>query len=285
MKIDLHCHSHYSDGQLSVSELINRAHNMQVDALALTDHDTVDGVQELMDLQSQQKRQMHIVSGVEISTSWHGFDIHILGLNVDHTDPTFLAQLAKQSERRRERALKIDEKLQKAGIDGAFELASRYAGKGQISRSHFARALVALQAVSDPQQAFKRYLGKGKRAHVAPQWMTIEQAVECIQQAGGQAVLAHPGHYDMTAKWLRRLVSQFAECGGDGIEANHPHLAPVKQSLITELALQYELKGSSGSDFHFPSRWTELGKNLTMPEQIEPLWQNWHWNKADEQLG
>lgn len=277
MKIDLHCHSYYSDGQLSIAELVDRAHNMQVDVLALTDHDTVQGVEELIKVQAKQKRKMHIVSGVEVSTSWHGFDIHILGLNVDHHNETFLAQLHEQSLRRQQRAIKIDKKLQKAGVEGALELAQRYAGKGQISRSHFARALVSMQVVRDPQDAFKRYLGKGKKAHVAPVWITIEQAVEMIHAANGQAVLAHPGHYDMTAKWLRRLVGEFAEFGGDAMEVNHPHLAESKGQLITELALQHNLKGSSGSDFHFPSRWTELGKNLTMPEQIEPLWQNWQW--------
>lgn len=275
MKIDLHCHSHYSDGQLSPAELVLRAQNMQVDVLALTDHDTVAGIDELIEAQTLQKRPMSIVPGVEISTLWHGFDIHVLGLGVAHQDSAFLQRLSDQSQVRQERALKIAEKLAKCGVPDCFEMAQRFAGKGQISRSHFARALVSQQIVNDAQEAFKRYLGKGKKAHVKANWMSIEDAVKTIHDAKGQAVLAHPGHYDMTAKWLRRLVSEFAQAGGDGMEVNHPHLAPSKQQLITELALQHNLKGSSGSDFHFPSRWTELGKNLQMPDAIQPLWHNW----------
>ena len=275
MKIDLHCHSLYSDGQLSVGELLDRAHNMQVDALSLTDHDTVAGVQELIDLQATYKRRLHIVPGIELSTSWHGFDIHIIGLNVDHTDKIFLNRLTKQTDYRQERALKIGYKLEKAGIEGTYQIARRMAGIGQITRAHFARALLEQQVVRDLDGAFKKYLGKGKRAHVKPNWISIEEAVTWIDEAGGQAVLAHPGHYDMTTKWLRRLVTDFSESGGVGIEANHPHLAPNKRQVIEQIAIENNLLASAGSDFHFPSRWTELGKNLKMSDKLTPVWHNW----------
>ncbi|WJG10850.1 PHP domain-containing protein [Aliiglaciecola sp. LCG003] len=274
-KIDLHSHSHYSDGHLSPEELLMRAHNMQVDVLALTDHDTVQGIAELLEYQQEYKRDLTIIPGVEISTSWHGFDIHIVGLNVDHQDSLLLERLACQSKRREDRALKIAHKLDKAGVPGIYEIAKSLAGKGQITRAHFARALIKQQAVSDMESAFKKYLGKGKKAHVKPEWISFEEAIQWIQEAGGQAVLAHPGHYDMTAKWLRRLVGEFAAANGDGIEANHPHLAATKRQLLVELTLEHKLLASTGSDFHFPSRWTELGKNLSVPDKLTPIWHNW----------
>jgi predicted metal-dependent phosphoesterase TrpH len=275
MKIDLHSHTHYSDGHLSPKELIDRAHNMQVNVLAITDHDTVDGIQEAMDYQSAQKRSMKIMSGVEISTSWHNFDIHILGLNVNHNNAQFLARLDQQSKERDRRAQQMSDKLAKVGIENVFEDAKTLAGKGQITRAHFARVLVERRVVKDFEAVFKKYLGKGKKAHVKPQWVAIEEAVSWIQDAGGKAVLAHPGHYDMTSKWLKRLVAQFANAGGDGMEVVHSHLTPERKKMLADLASEHNLQASSGSDFHYPNRWTELGKNLKLPEQLVPIWHDW----------
>jgi len=275
MKIDLHSHTHYSDGHLSPKELIDRAHNMQVNVLAITDHDTVDGIQEAMDYQSSQKRSMQILSGVEISTSWHNFDIHILGLNVDHNDQQFLARLEQQSKERDRRAQQMSDKLAKVGIDNVFEQAKTLAGKGQITRAHFARVLVERRVVKDFDAVFKKYLGKGKKAHVKPQWIDMAEAIMWIQDAGGKAVLAHPGHYDMTTKWLKRLVEEYADAGGDGMEVIHSHLTPERKKLLADIAAEHNLQASSGSDFHYPNRWTELGKNLSLPEQLVPIWHDW----------
>jgi predicted metal-dependent phosphoesterase TrpH len=276
MKIDLHSHTHYSDGHLSPKELIDRAHNMQVNVLAITDHDTVDGIQEAMNYQAKQKRSMQILSGVEISTSWHNFDIHILGLNVDHTQSEFLARLDQQSQERDRRAQQMSDKLAKVGIENVFEEAKALAGKGQVTRAHFARVLVQRQVVKDFDAVFKKYLGKGKKAHVKPQWIEIAQAISWIQDAGGKAVLAHPGHYDMTTKWLKRLVAEFAHAGGDGMEVIHSHLTPERKKLLADIAAEHNLQASSGSDFHYPNRWTELGKNLSLPEQLVPIWHDWN---------
>ena len=275
MKIDLHSHTHYSDGHLSPKELIDRAHNMQVNVLAITDHDTVDGIQEAMDYQSAQKRSMQILSGVEISTSWHNFDIHILGLNVAHQDPLFLARLEQQSKERDRRAQQMSDKLAKVGIDNVFEQAKTLAGKGQVTRAHFARVLVERRVVKDFDAVFKKYLGKGKKAHVKPQWIDMAEAIMWIQDAGGKAVLAHPGHYDMTTKWLKRLVEEYADAGGDGMEVIHSHLTPERKKLLADIAAEHNLQASSGSDFHYPNRWTELGKNLSLPEQLVPIWHDW----------
>ncbi|KXI29775.1 PHP domain-containing protein [Paraglaciecola hydrolytica] len=276
MKIDLHSHTHYSDGHLSPKELIDRAHNMQVDVLAITDHDTIDGIAEAQAYQAGQKRKLHILPGVEISTSWHNFDIHILGLHVDHHDPIFLQRLAAQSAERDRRAQQISDKLAKVGINDVFADAKTMAGVGQVTRAHFARVLLARQLVNDMEAAFKKYLGKGKKAHVSPQWISIDEAISWIHDAGGKAVLAHPGHYDLSTKWLKRLVAEFSLAGGDGMEVIHSHLSPEKKKLLADLASQHQLMASSGSDFHYPNRWTELGKNLTLPSQLVPIWRDWN---------
>ncbi|MCF2949953.1 PHP domain-containing protein [Paraglaciecola aquimarina] len=281
MKIDLHSHTHYSDGHLSPKELIDRAHNMQVNVLSITDHDTVNGIDEALLYQAQQKRQMQILPGVEISTSWHNFDIHILGLNVDHNDPVFLERLEQQSQERDRRAQQMSDKLAKAGIENVLSEAKELAGVGQLTRAHFARVLVQRKVVNDFDSVFKKYLGKGKRAHVKPKWISIQEAVTWIQEAGGKAVLAHPGHYDMTTKWLRRLVAEFAQAGGDGMEVIHSHLTPERKKLLADMAQEHDLYASSGSDFHFPNRWTELGKNLSLPEQLVPIWHDWELTSID----
>ncbi|MFZ8200795.1 PHP domain-containing protein [Alteromonas portus] len=275
MKIDLHSHTKFSDGHLTPEELILRAHTMQVDALAVTDHDTVAGLEEAHATQSKQKRALTIIDGVEISTTWHSFDIHIVGLNVDRHCPTFLKRLQGQSETREARAAKIADKLEKCGFEGVLARAKALAGVGQVTRAHFARVLVNNYGVPSMDAAFKKYLGKGKRAAVKAEWPSIETAIEWIHDAGGQAVLAHPAHYDMTAKWLRRLVALFEQAGGDAIETAFPGINKTKQELINELAQTHQLLASAGSDFHFPSRWTELGKNLGISTKLTPVWHNW----------
>lgn len=252
-----------------------RAQTMQVDVLAITDHDTVSGLDAAHKAQSEQKRPMAIVDGVEISTLWHGFDIHIVGLHIDRHNAEFLARLQSQSHIRQERAEAIAAKLAKCGFEGTLERALKLAGPGQVTRAHFARVLVNNYGVPSMEAVFKKYLGKGKRAAVKAQWPTIEDAIMWIHQAGGVAVLAHPAHYDMTAKWLRRLVAQFSEAGGDAMETAFPGMNKNKQDLINELVQTHHLKASAGSDFHFPSRWTELGRNLGISSKLTPVWHDW----------
>jgi predicted metal-dependent phosphoesterase TrpH len=249
---------------------------MQVNVLAITDHDTVNGIDEALHYQAAQKRDMQILPGVEISTSWHNFDIHILGLNVDHTDPVFLQRLEQQSQERDRRAEQMSDKLAKVGVADVLADAKLLAGVGQLTRAHFARVLINRNVAKDFDTVFKKYLGKGKKAHVKPKWISIQEAVTWIQDAGGKAVLAHPGHYDMTTKWLRRLVAEFAQAGGDGMEVIHSHLTPERKKLLAEIAAEHNLQASSGSDFHFPNRWTELGKNLSLPKQLVPIWNDWN---------
>lgn len=275
LKIDLHSHTKYSDGHLTPQELVLRAHTMQVDVLAITDHDTLDALAEAHACQAEQKRPMTIVNGVEVSTRWHGFDIHIVGLNIDPASEYLQEKLQGQAAIRLERAKTIAEKLEKCGFSGVFERAQRLAGVGQITRAHFARVLVNNYGVASMDVVFKKYLGKGKRAAVKAQWPEMDEAIEWIQKAGGQAVLAHPAHYDMTTKWLRRLVAEFASAGGDAMETAFPGIGEDKRGIINELTLEHNLLASAGSDFHFPSRWTELGRNLGIASALTPVWHQW----------
>ena len=159
---------------------------MQVDVLAITDHDTVAGLDEAHATQAHQKRPLTLIDGVEISTLWHGFDIHVVGLNVNRECPTFLARLQAQADAREERAALIAEKLEKCGFEGVLTRAKALAGVGQVTRAHFARVLVNNYGVPTMNAAFKKYLGKGKRAAVKAQWPSIDTAITWIQESGGK---------------------------------------------------------------------------------------------------
>lgn len=273
--IDLHSHTTHSDGALSPQELVMRAQQMQIDVLAITDHDTVSAISVAKEYAQKNDIKLEIVTGVELSTSWHGFDIHILGYNMDINDPVLLKRLAAQLQERDERARRICDKLAKCGIENVYEDALIHANGAQISRNHIANVLVDRQVCATHQLAFSKYLGKGKRAYATPKWITIQTAVEWITQAGGQAVIAHPSHYDMSTKWLRRLTTEFKAAGGVAMEVTHPNMQKQTKSLLLEVALSSELLGSAGSDFHAPGRWTELGRRLDISEQVKPIWHDW----------
>ncbi len=272
MKIDLHSHTKFSDGLLTVEELLFRAQQMQVDVLAITDHDCVDAIEPAQQFIQQHKLKLRLVSGVEISTKWHGFEIHILGLGLDHLCPTLLARLQTQLGKREARALKIDAKLEKIGIHGVLKEAQLSVPNRCISRAHLAHVLVKRGLVANHQQAFTQYLGAKKKAFVVPDWIGIDEAITWIHEAGGYAVIAHPFHYDMTTKWLRRLADEFKQYGGDGMEVQYPNLPLKKHQLMIEIANENGLLGSAGSDFHGPSKWTELGRRLNLPDSIKPIW-------------
>jgi predicted metal-dependent phosphoesterase TrpH len=281
MIVDLHSHTYYSDGSLSPEQLVMRAHTMQVDVLAITDHDTLAAIAPAQAFQQRQSRALTIIPGVEISTSWHGFEIHVLALHVDPNHPQLVDQMTSQQQKRLDRAKKISDKLQQLGISGVLERAQCLVNKdkqgitAQITRAHIAQALLDMGKVSRKQQAFDKYLGKGKDAYVKADWMDMPSAIECCHAAGGRAVLAHPGHYDLTAKWLRKLVAEFSAAGGDGMELTHAQLSPQKQQLLNQLAVEHHLLASAGSDFHQPSRWRELGRKLHLTPEIKPVWYDW----------
>ncbi|WP_338027441.1 PHP domain-containing protein [Colwellia maritima] len=215
-RIDLHCHTHCSDGSLSPETLIDRAVNYQIAVLAITDHDTVEGFNIAQDYILEKNIPIKLISGIEISTSWQGFEIHIVGLNLDVNNPEFQELISSQKQAREQRAITIGEKLAKCGFVNAYDDAKNLANKGTITRAHFAKVLYQQGHVSTMQKAFDQYLGKKGRntqsAYVKPLWCSIEEAVEVIH-AGGSAVMAHPIRYDLSTKWLKRLITHFKESG------------------------------------------------------------------------
>lgn len=269
---DLHCHSTHSDGTLSVPELLRRACEQNVDVLALTDHDSVDGIDEARALIKKEQLPLQFINGVEISCRWESFEIHIVGLNFDPKNEQLEHLLAQQQQRRHERFTRILEKLEKRGVMLSEEECHV---DGMPTRKHVADALVAKGIVSHPQKAFDQYIGKGNSAYVTPQWCDIPEAIEAIHSAGGQTVLAHPHAYKMSNKWLRRLLVEGKEWGLDGMEVSLCQQSPGHRDALAKMSQKYDLKASQGSDFHYPGQWRELGKNLCLPADCVPIWEHW----------
>lgn len=272
---DLHSHTTASDGRLTPQELVHRAHEMRVGTLAITDHDTTAAIAPAREEISRSGLALNLIPGVEISTVWENHEIHIVGLNIDITHPLMCEFLAQQTERRNQRAQLIAERLEKAQIPGALESAQRLAQGGAVTRGHFARFLVECGKASSMADVFKKYLARGKTGYVPPQWCTIEQSIDVIHHSGGKAVLAHPGRYNLSAKWLKRLVAHFAEHHGDAMEVAQCQQSPNERTQLATLARQHHLWASQGSDFHQPCPWIELGRKLWLPAGVEGVWQLW----------
>lgn len=276
MIFDLHCHSTVSDGKLTPQELIERAVERGVNVLALTDHDTTDGISLVQKEITDKQLDIALVNGVEISTCWENKDIHIVGLNFDIDHPAMVSYLNNQGQIREARAQEIGRRLERTKlIENVYLGAKAIAGNGQIGRGHIARYMIEQQMVKDNASAFKKYLARGKSGYVPSPWPDMQSAIDVIHQAGGQAVLAHPMGYKLSGKWLRKLTIAFKQCGGDAIEAAGCQLAPPHRQHLASLALEYDLLGSAGSDFHFPASWIELGRNLHFAKGVRPIWQLW----------
>ncbi|BED95940.1 RNase AM [Escherichia fergusonii] len=272
---DLHSHTTASDGCLTPEALVHRAVEMRVGTLAITDHDTTAAIAPAREEISRSGLALNLIPGVEISTVWENHEIHIVGLNIDIAHSAMSEFLAQQTERRNQRAQLIAERLEKAQIPGALEGAQRLAQGGAVTRGHFARFLVECGKASSIADVFKKYLARGKTGYVPPQWCTIEQAIDVIHHSGGKAVLAHPGRYNLSAKWLKRLVAHFAEHHGDAMEVAQCQQSPNERTQLATLARQHHLWASQGSDFHQPCPWIELGRKLWLPAGVEGVWQLW----------
>lgn len=269
---DLHCHSVASDGALTPTALVRRAHQQGVTTLALTDHDTVAGLSEAAQIADE--LGMRFIPGIEISTTYLNQCLHIVGLNIDPKHPGLLEGLSEQHAVRAQRAHKIAEKLEKKGFSGAYESVKAAAGDGEITRTHFADFLVAQGAVKDQQDAFDRYLSKGKPGFVSTQWATLEDAVAWIRAAGGVAVLAHPLRYKLSFKWMNRALDAFKRAGGQGVEVVTGRASTDDIQLSLKFVQKHQLYGSVGSDFHNPeNQWVELGRLAPLPDNVEPIWE------------
>ena len=278
-RIDLHSHTHCSDGGLSPQALIDRAVNYQIAVLAITDHDTVAGFDIAQEYILEKNIPINLVSGIEISTAWQGFEIHIVGLNFDVKHSAIVQLMVSQQQAREQRAITMGEKLTKCGFPNAYQDAKKLAEKGSITRAHFAKVLYQQGHVSTMQKAFDQYIGKKgritQRAYVKPNWCSIDEAVTAVHAAGGTAVMAHPIRYDLSAKWLRRLIVYFKESDGDGLEVVLPQMNPQQRQIMLNYCLEYDLHASMGSDFHHPNKWSDLGRKLILPEGAKPIWTLW----------
>lgn len=273
IKADLHFHSLYSDGELSLPELMQMAIENEVELLALTDHDVLEGYPPFANL--AKKYGISVLTGIECSVSWFSQELHVVGLGVDIHHPRMLAYLEVQKEKRISRAKQIAHRLETIGFKDCFEKVCLLSGHQNISRTHFAKLLVQEYRVRDTKSAFKDYLGQRGSAYVASPWMNLSETIACIRAVGGVAVLAHPLHYALTTAQLKGLIQAFKEAGGEGIEVVSGFQTPKDTKRLAQFCLQFHLWASTGSDFHriAPFR-ASLGQQNEIPETLRPIWQH-----------
>jgi predicted metal-dependent phosphoesterase TrpH len=272
LNADLHCHSVVSDGTLPPETLAQRAQSNGVELWSLTDHDEVDGQQRAA--QAAQALGLDYLSGCEISVSFAGVTVHIVGLGFDADDAALRAGLAATRGGRDQRAREMSDALAKVGIKNAFEGALRYVGNpALISRTHFARHLVDSGVCSDTNEVFRRFLTEGKPGYVPHRWAALGDAVRWITQAGGMAVIAHPGRYRFTPTEEYALFSEFIAHGGRGVEVVTGSHTTADYQKYADMALEFGLLASRGSDFHSPDEsHTDLGALPDLPGQLTPVW-------------
>ena len=272
LNADLHSHSTVSDGTLAPEVLARRAAEQGVELWALTDHDEVGGQHEAR--RAALAAGMAWLSGCEISVTFAGETVHILGLGFDTDDVALREGLAATRGGRAALAQRMAAELARVGIGGAYEGALRYVGNPDlISRTHFARFLVEAGVCADTHEVFRRFLADGKPGHVPHQWARLGDAVRWITDAGGVAVIAHPARYRFSPSAEYALFSEFVAHGGRGVEVITGAHSVAEQARYADMALEFDLLASRGSDFHGPgeSR-TELGALPDLPGQLTPVW-------------
>jgi predicted metal-dependent phosphoesterase TrpH len=273
-RYDLHCHSTASDGVLSPTEVVKTAAEAGVKVLALTDHDTTDGVDEAQ--QAAAQHNISLISGLEVSVSWFSYNVHIVGLGVDPHSEILQNGLQKIRDFRDWRAVEIGRRLHRdAGIEDAYEGAKSFSNGQSIGRGHFARYLISIGVEPDYNKVFKRYLVRGKPGYVPGEWAELSEAVSWINDAGGQAVVAHPARYKMSRKKLCNLFETFKELGGAALEVVSGTYSKDDIFNMANLASKYELLASAGSDYHAPGNWSDFGKLPPIPETCQPIWHDW----------
>jgi len=280
LRYDLHSHSLCSDGTLTPTQLVMRAAKAGIDVLALTDHDATDGLGEARAAAAESG--IRLVAGVEISVTWGGPTVHIVGLNIDPGDARLQQGLQRLREFRNWRAEEIDRRLARHRIVGTLAGARRHAKGAIVSRTHFARYLVEQGYVRGMGQAFRQFLSRGQVGYVPGRWAALDEAVDWIRGAGGQAVIAHPARYKLSSGKLKRLFEEFRAAGGEAIEVISGSHDPQTNSHLAGMAHAFGFLGSLGSDYHGPEPvtgqdkpWAELGRLPPLPEVCTPVWQSW----------
>jgi 3',5'-nucleoside bisphosphate phosphatase len=272
LNADLHCHSVVSDGTLTPEALACRAHANGVQIWSLTDHDEVGGQERAK--KAAEDLGMKYISGVEISVTWCSQTVHIVGLGIDHTNAALIEGLYQTRNGRSKRAQEIAAQLDQIGIKNAYEGALQFVGNPElISRTHFARFLVDSGVCKDTNEVFANYLIEGKPGYVGHEWANLTDAVNWITQAGGIAVIAHPGRYNYTSLQLNELYGQFKDMGGRGIEVVTGSHTKDEYKTFAKVALQHGFLASRGSDFHSPTEsHVDLGTLPDLPSQLQPVW-------------
>ena len=275
LNVDLHCHSNVSDGVLTPSALAARAKANGVDVWALTDHDEIDGIAAARAAAAD--LGLRFIPGVEISVTWAGQTVHIVGLRIDETNPALVQGLVATRGGREARAREMADQLAAVGIPDAFEGALKFVGNPDlISRTHFARYIVERGVCSDIGAVFRNYLIEGKPGYVPHRWATLRQAVTWIHGAGGVAVVAHPGRYDLNDMALHALFDEFKSLGGTAIEVTTGSHSVDQYAFYAKVANSYGFLASRGSDFHAPGESRiDLGMLPDLPQSVRPVWHNW----------
>ena len=271
---DLHCHSTVSDGLFAPADLVAHAAARGVKVLALTDHDDLGGLQAAREAAVQHGIQF--VNGVEISVTWKRRTLHIVGLKVDADNIVLKTALDKVRTGRDERAQLMSADLARVGIAGAYEGAKLLANNSIITRTHFARFLVQNGHAKDTKSVFKKYLVKGKPGYKEHEWMSLAEAVNLINGAGGVAVIAHPGRYELGTINMLLLMHEFRSLGGTAIEVVTGSHTPPQYQQFAKIAHKFSLKSSLGSDYHGSGiSYMEMGCIPDLPDICVPVWDDW----------
>ena len=273
LNADLHCHSVVSDGTMTPEALAQRAQRNGVELWALTDHDEIGGQHQAA--AAAKAQGMAYLTGTEISVTFAGETVHIVGLGFDPDDAALRQGLHNTRNGREQRAREMSDSLDKAGIHGAFEGALKFVGNPElISRTHFARHLVESGICKETSEVFRKYLTEGKPGYVPHRWATLKDAVSWITQAQGMAVIAHPGRYNFSANAEYALFTEFKAHGGRGVEVvtgSHSRQEFIKYA---ETAKEFGLAASRGSDFHSPDEsHTDLGTLPFLAGDLTPVWE------------
>ena len=276
MKVDLHCHSHFSDGTQSPSFLLQRATENKLTHLALTDHDCIDGLESLQRVAGE----ITIINGVELSCLWGTMEIHIVGLFIEPTNDHMEKLLAAQQAQRENRAQAIDRNLQKIGIHGLMSYLQSLPCTA-YTRSHIADFLVQEKICKNKQKAFKTHLSKRGRVYAAANCCSLKEGVAAILDASGIAVVAHPGRYSLSKTKLSSLLDDFKTCGGEAIEGSYSNIDHTTKAYLSRLAEEKSMYLSVGSDFHdAAATWTDIGRFPTLDQQAikNAIWLHPKWH-------
>jgi 3',5'-nucleoside bisphosphate phosphatase len=273
LNADLHCHSLVSDGTLTPEALAERACTNGVELWALTDHDEIGGQQRAA--AAARAQGMKYLTGTEISITFAGQTVHIVGLGFDPDDAAMRQGLRQTRNGRGQRAMEMSNSLAAVGIKDAYAGALKFVSNPElVSRTHFARFLVETGVCRDTNEVFRKYLTEGKPGFVPHRWATLRDAVGWITQAGGVAVIAHPARYKFTPNEEYALFTEFKSHGGQGVEVITGSHSAAEALTYADMAREFDLVASRGSDFHSPDEsHTDLGTLPLLPGTLTPVWE------------